>query len=91
MSTCGICPKEETSAPSVLSIYVKALRAQQTKHGNKVRVRFVFGLQKNDKGQILDPLLRIPINTCKCGKYMGPMNPCIFKAISGDVLHGYIQ
>lgn len=48
-------------------------------------------MQKNDKGQWLDPAKRTPLPTCKCGKFLGPMSDCIFKGLYGDANHLPIQ
>lgn len=48
-------------------------------------------LEKNDKGQYLDPAKRTPIATCKCGMVMNPGNLwCRDKAIRGDKQHGFV-
>lgn len=49
-------------------------------------------LQKNDKGQFLDPAKRTPLKTCKCGEFLHPMNyDCFLKGINGDKRHALIR
>lgn len=48
-------------------------------------------LQKNSIGQYLDPLLRVSLSTCICGKIIVSFSDCIIKMINGDNNHKMIK
>lgn len=91
-STCGFCEENGDTCSICTRHLCKSVARGQTACSPCILEAIEHkSIQRNEKGQLLDPANRTPLNTCKCGAFMYPMNPCIFKAMAGDSTHGYIR
>ena len=80
-TTCGICTFTDGEEPRYCSICLKHLCKGVVSIRSFCRNCLIDSvvmnaLQKDDKGRLLDPARRTPINTCICGLPMFQMSPC---------------
>ena len=91
--SCGICPvkKGDKECSICLKYLCHSIRPGQSACSLCLLEAIDKGtLQKNEKGQWLDPLM-YPLTTCICGELYTPMSGCMFKMFQGDKNHKFIN
>jgi hypothetical protein len=85
LTTCQLCTYAENETPRECSICLKhlckSIRSGQSACSPCLIAAVESGsLQKNEKGQFLDPANRTALATCSCGALYHPMNYDCFLA-----------